>query len=177
MKKQGVKMQNKKSKFNWKLPLYGAIGFAIAGAIWWIELITIGFVDLISAGIGGAIGGVAFGLALRDKVKIFHPLGASAIGFAIGIWVTELIIGGDAGFLLGFIIGGAISGALLGLVLKDKRKSLYLSCAGAIGFFIGLLAMNALEFVCGSDIEYVIVGSISCAIGGVVLGLTLAYLQ
>ncbi|ODS42091.1 MAG: hypothetical protein MSIBF_01750 [Candidatus Altiarchaeales archaeon IMC4] len=120
-----------KKPFNWRLPLYGAIG----GAIW-----------------SGILGVIVFIIAMWIKMGVW---GAVLFGILFPIW-------------------GAIGGAVLGLALKDKRKILYLSCAGGIGFIIA----EVLGVMVGGIITYSIMGPIVMAFGGVIvniLGATTGY--
>ena len=104
--------QNTKSKFNWNLPLFGAIGFGVGFAI--MCAINLTLINL-------------------NTNYLASPYSGTKIYPTVGI-VRGLIV-------------GAIGGAALGLGFKNKKKTLYLSCAGAIGFAIGF----ALVIYTGSD--------------------------
>ena len=93
--------QNEKTKFNWKLPVLGAVGFGIGFAITGAIMLTIyniaqnsfahafgevkvGFETGALRGIlVGGIGGAALGLALKDKTRAFYFALAGAMGFGI----------------------------------------------------------------------------------------------
>ncbi len=127
-------MQNKESKFNWKLPLFGAVGF----------------------GVGIIIGGI-IAYSLFKNFIVLNAMPSS--------------------------IMGAIGGAALGLALKDKKKVLYLACAGAIGFAVSHVINATVQFQIGYTTEFwevimvIITGILGYAIAGFTLGLTLAYLE
>lgn len=105
--------QNKKSKFNWNLPLFGAIGFGVGFAI--MCAINLTLINL----------NANFLAAPYSVIKIYPIVGV----------IRGLIV-------------GAIGGTALGLGFKNKNKTLYLSCACAIGFAIGF----ALVIYTGQDI-------------------------
>lgn len=122
-------MENIKPKINWRIPLYGAIGFIIGEIIvdlisLFLEIsrITVNTIELsmkyiitsvITSAIKGFIGSTALGLALKDKKKILYLALAGAIGFAIaGIIRCTIGMG-----VIGLIVRNAIVGILLGLAL------------------------------------------------------------
>jgi hypothetical protein len=102
--------QNKEEGFNWKLPLFGAIGFGISFALMNAIMLTIyniaknrvadvfpgtGVAPGESIFIGiivGAIGGGAMGLAFKDKMLAFHFSLTGAMGFAIAFSVAISLI-------------------------------------------------------------------------------------
>ncbi len=93
--------QNKVEDFNWKLPIFGAIGFGISFALMGAIMVTIYNMaqnsyntafEIPGAGPGagifrgiivGAIGGGAMGLAFKNKMQTYNFSLAGAIGFAI----------------------------------------------------------------------------------------------
>jgi len=184
-------MENIKPKINWRIPLYGAIGFIIGEIIvdlisLFLEIsrITVNTIELsmkyiitsvITSAIKGFIGSTALGLALKDKKKILYLALAGAIGFAIGaifyITIIKLISNTNAflAIVLGSSIAGAIGSTALGLALKDKKKILYLALAGAIGFAIA----GIIRCTIGMGVIGLIVRN---AIVGILLGLALAYM-
>ncbi len=175
-------MQNKESKFNWKLPLFGAVGFGvgiiIGGIIAYSLFKNFIVLNAMPSSIMGAIGGAALGLALKDKKKVLYLACAGAIGFAIGEAIGLTFKGA-----MPYSIIGAIGGAALGLALKDKKKVLYLACAGAIGFAVSHVINATVQFQIGYTTEFwevimvIITGILGYAIAGFTLGLTLAYLE
>ncbi|ODS38114.1 MAG: hypothetical protein A7316_01250 [Candidatus Altiarchaeales archaeon WOR_SM1_86-2] len=62
------KVQNNKPKFNWNIPLYGAAGFGVGGAI----------MGALEGALEGAIGGVLVRAStyLSLQVQSWVPLGA-----------------------------------------------------------------------------------------------------
>jgi hypothetical protein len=122
-------MENIKPKINWRIPLYGAIGFIIGEIIvdlidlfLTISRIIVPTIELsieyiitmvIMSAIKGSIGSAALGLALKDKKKILYLSLAGAIGFAIaGIIRCTIGLG-----IIALIVRNAIVGILLGLAL------------------------------------------------------------
>jgi hypothetical protein len=94
------KEKAEKLKFNWKLPMLGAIGFGIGFAIMGAIMLTIyniaqnAFSDISGHRVGievgalrgivvGGVGGAGLGLALQDKMRAFYFSLAGAIGFGI----------------------------------------------------------------------------------------------
>jgi len=137
----GLALRDKRKLLN--LLSYGAIGFAIGGAI--INPITyaisdsirfkigdkIGYpiVGTISGAILGLIGGFSFGLALRSKKAIIYSSFAGAVGFAI--WFT--------------IFTAAIT-------------------------FFGDYIESGYKFIINTNILIIIITAIGLAIAGVILG-------
>jgi hypothetical protein len=100
--KEKLEEQDEKPKFNWLLPLLGAIGFGIGFAVTGAIMLTIynivqnsfahDFNEPVKVGINigmlrgiivGGFGGGGLGLALKDKIRArYFPL-AGAIGFGI----------------------------------------------------------------------------------------------
>jgi hypothetical protein len=181
-------MENIKPKINWRILLYGAIGFIMGEIIvclidlfLMLSRTTIPTIEpsikdiitsVIMSAVKGSIGSAALGLALKDKKKILYLSLAGAIGFAIGaifyITIIKLISNTNAflAIVLGSSIAGAIGSAALGLALKDKKKILYLSLAGAIGFAIA----GIIRCTIGLGVIVLIVRN---SIVGILLGLAL----
>lgn len=91
----------------------------------------------------------------------FVLLGAA--GFGVG--------GALAGIFGAFVaipVVGAVGGAALGLALRDRRRLVVLALAGALGMFLGLLAVLTL----GSFVNYstVVIGPVFGAVLGASLG-------
>jgi hypothetical protein len=97
----GLKEQKEKLKYNWNLPLFGAIGFGISFALMGAIMLTIYNIAQnffayafgeVKAGIEtgalrgivvGGIGGAALGLAHKDKKHAYYFALAGAVGFGI----------------------------------------------------------------------------------------------
>jgi len=94
------KEKAEKLKFNWKLPVSGAIGFGIGFAVMGAIMLTIyniaqnTFSDVSGHRVGvevgalrgivvGGVGGAGLGLALRDKIRVIYFSLAGALGFGI----------------------------------------------------------------------------------------------
>ncbi|ODS37494.1 MAG: hypothetical protein A7316_09325 [Candidatus Altiarchaeales archaeon WOR_SM1_86-2] len=191
------KMQNKESKFNWKLPVYGAIGFAIGGAIWWGTIIGIIWGDtlwiailkgIIEGATIGAIGGAAISLVQKAKKEGIWIIFASTIGFAIAgaIWWGGIFWSGIWGTFAGAFGGalaGALGGAAISLAQKYKNEGIWIIFASTIGFAIGGVIVGALvgALECAFDgviwwgaiLWSAIMGAIMAALGGAAIGLAL----
>lgn len=183
-------MENIKPKINWRIPLYGAIGFIIGEIIvdlidlfLTISRIIVPTIELsikyiitmvIMSAIKGSIGSAAIGLALKNKKNILYLSLAGTIGFAVGsiFYITIIKLISDTNAFLAIILGSSIAGAIgstaIGLALKDKKKILYLSLAGAIGFAIA----GIIRCTIGMGVIVLIVRN---AIVGILLGLAIAY--
>lgn len=89
-----------KPKFNWNLPILGAIGFGIGFAVMGAIMLTIyniaqnAFSGVSGHSVGaemglfrgivvGGVGGAGLGLALRDKMRVVYFSVAGAIGFGV----------------------------------------------------------------------------------------------
>jgi hypothetical protein len=159
--KERSETQNKESKFNWKFPLFGAIGFGVGFAIMYAITLTHlnmstnalassypgtridPIVGIYRGLIVGAIGGATLGLGLNNKKKAFYLSCACAIGFAIGFYLV-ISVGNE--------IVLSIGRAIMGSLGYESESHSYLGWGIARGLGTG-----------------VIVG----AIGGSVLGLAL----
>jgi hypothetical protein len=174
-------MQSKESKINWKLPLYGAAGFGLGFALFLAAAFELKLMGIYNLAIGAVlialfsgIGGAILGFALEDRKKIFYLSVACAVGFALG-----LVIGLAAVYLtkfsdiLGSFIMGAFGGAAIGIALKDKKKIIYLSLAGAAGFCIGFLIADLILYPVTDLIGNLIAGAGIGAVGGWMLGLAI----
>jgi len=140
---------NDKGEFNWRLPLYGAvgfgIGFAILGAVMGAILTgfyfnfffeTIHYILMIVAlavsfTIIGAVGGASLGLALKDNSNIFNLSVLGAVGFAAGFcmlvaimyMVQSTINAREIDWIIFlFVIGIALMGAVGGAALGIALK-------------------------------------------------------
>ena len=209
----GKKNNVEKLKFNWKLPIFGAIGFGISFAIMGAIMVTIYNIaqntfsflsgSTVGADIGavrgiivGGLGGVGFGLALKDKKRTLFYLLAGAIGFGIAFalvisidssnlgWAIISLIGGpigheiEAGLAQGLGIGtivGGIGGLALGLVSPSYRV---ISCGliSLIGIisFANVFAFGAIIYNGNLHSHWNAIGG---AIGGMSLGFALALHQ
>lgn len=159
--KEKLKEQAEGTKFNWMLPILGAIGFGIGFALMSGIMLTIYHhsiisisrafgekidLDIIALGAVrgifiGSVGGAGLGLAHKDKSQIFYLSLAGAIGFG---WAFVLVVASD-------VIVSNIGWAIVDLIGKSA------------GFF-----SYSAELSKGSGM-----GSVVGGIGGLVLGLTL----
>jgi|GEM_PF-1036143 len=153
-------MENK-TKFNWKLPFYGAAGFAF-GSIVLIAITlflegvmggyTTGAIALVSFAAWGAIGGASLGIGLfgfENKIKILYLTFAGMVGlplgFASAVFLSGYLQGGGPHNIfpqiaVGFAFWLAISGMFIGLGMKNMRYTIYLLFAGAvIGIILGVI--------------------------------------
>ena len=107
-----LKEQNERLKFNWMLPIWGAIGFGIGFALVGGIMLTIyhhstiSFAHVFSKKVDlnvivldavrgifvGCVGGAGLGLALKDRSRIFYLSLAGAIGFG---WAFALAVASD----------------------------------------------------------------------------------
>lgn len=159
-KKERPNEKDEISKFNWGLPLLGAIGFGIGFALMSGIMLTIYHHSLISLSrdfsekidldiiklgafrgiLAGCIGGVGLGLAHKDKSRIFYLSLAGAIGFG---WAFVLVIASDVMWDIGWTIVSLIGNS-----------------AGYFAYDAGLAQGSGM-------------GSVVGGIGGLVLGLAL----
>lgn len=182
--------QTQKSKFNWNLPLFGAIGFDVGFAI--MCAINLTLINLNANYLAAPYSVIK----IYPIVGVVRGLIVGAIGFAIGFALviytgqdTVISIGraimGHIGYeshsYLGFniakglgtgVIVGAFGGFVLGLVLKKNKivSALFLSITSAFGFSIAF----AIGFTAYTGNLCSIWDGIGGAIGGAILGLTLA---
>ena len=152
----------------------GAVGFGMGGAIGTF-LFPFGIL------LGGAVGGAALGLALRDFRRVGILAGLGALGLLVGVFAA-LTLG--AGFLnyaavpIAAIVGAVVA-ALLGAAFRDWRTILVLAVAGAVGFGAGYWLIQFMRVSIpilrqlGEGGSIVITG----IIGGASLGAALAYLE
>ena len=106
-----------------RFTLLGAVGFGIGVAIA-TSLIPVGIL------LGGAVGGAALGLALKDcrRAVFLALLGALGVmsGLAVGSFFNYPVMP-----IAAFV--GAILGAALGLAFGDWRRVLILGVVGSVG--------------------------------------------
>lgn len=174
-------MQNKESKINWKIPLYGALGFGIGFALFLAFAFALREIYNIATGVVlialfSAFGGALLGLALNDRRKILYLSIACAAGFAsglvTGLAVIHLMKIADA---LGGFIMGAFGGAAVGIVLKDRKNIIYLSLAGAVGFCTGFFITDLILYPVTDLAGNLIAGAGIGAVGGWTLGLAVSF--
>ncbi len=115
--------------------------------------------------LSGAVGfGVGFIIGNNIAESIIYSVPTSWNVIVYAFW--SVIVGA---------IMGTIGGASLGFALKEKKKTLYLSCAGAIGFAIGYAIFSAGLYIAlnplrGAD-AYIFLSALMGIIGGASLGL------
>lgn len=168
-KKERPNEKDEISKFNWGLPLLGAIGFGIGFALMSGIMLTIYHhalistsrvfsekidLDIIKLGafrgiLAGCIGGVGLGLAHKDKSRIFYLSLAGAIGFG---WAFVLVIASDVIWDIGHIIWD-IRRAIISLN-GNSTDYVYVAYDATLAQGVGM-------------------GSVVGGIGGLVLGLAL----
>jgi len=171
-------VQNKESKFNWKLPVYGAVGFGAGGSICGaFENAVRG--DILPAALGiiglailGAIGGTALGLALNDKKNALYLSCAGAAGFAAGgvikftAWFF-IILG--IGIVIGLATGFNTKSTIVGIIMNAALGGVFgLLIGGTGGAALGLALndkKNALYLSCAGAVGFAIGGAIGFAIG------------
>ncbi|MGH3148752.1 MAG: hypothetical protein ACRDTR_23475 [Rubrobacter sp.] len=169
----------------------GAGGFAAGGALAgasWLLLPSMVWASALLVVLGEAIGGASLGLALRDRGKALVLALLGAVGFTVGTIVAAILAflgllpasesgatnamgAGAAGILV-----GAVGGGLLGLSLRDPRKIILLSFAGAVGFGVGLVAKFFLEQALRLGVAEDLLLTVSGVIGGAALGAALGSL-
>jgi zinc transporter ZupT len=110
--------------------ILGAVGFGIGLAI---------AVTTLVIPAGGAVGGAALGLALKDwrRVAILALLGAGGltIGVSVGLGLGSFFNYAEVPIAA---IVGAILGASLGVAFGDWRRVVILGAVGSVGCGIGL---------------------------------------
>jgi hypothetical protein len=152
-----------KSKFNWRLPLWGAIGFGLGFAVMGAIMLTIynSAVNSFARAFGevkvglevgafrgvivGMAGGAGLGFALKDKTRFLYLALAGALGFGIAF---ALVISIDS-----FLVS-QIGWVIIGLVSTPAG---YSSLAAQIARGLGAQGLG--------------MGAMIGAIGGAVLGL------
>jgi dipeptidyl aminopeptidase/acylaminoacyl peptidase len=133
-------------------------------------------ISLISVGtlLGGAVGGAAMGLALKDFRRAVFLALLGGLGLFLGVSIA-LIVGSFFSYpmmpIAAFV--GAILGAALGLAFGDWRRVLILGVVGSVGCAIGLLAGGGLQPIAAMMGVVVFAG----IIGGASLGAALGYLE
>ena len=190
------------------LALFAAIGF-LAGGLLFLFLVPGGMfrnvfsitemgyeptaIWLLVAAVFGVLG---FGLAANELLGQTAPgltltrgrrrVAALAILGAIGLLVGGLLwaflspggmyLAKSSGIIL---LDGALGGAALGLALRDKRKMIDLTLAGAFGFWLGLMIADYFTtwLQSGWLLLPVIKFCIQGIIGGASLGAILGYLE
>ena len=162
--------------------ILGAVGFGIGGAIGRpLSLLLPALVALpLTLLVGGAVGGAALGVVLKDWKRIVILAVLGALGLTVGV-MAALILGSFFSYpevpVAAFV--GAVVGASLGLAFGDWRTILALAVAGAVGFGVGLPAGDFLRFsipilrVLGEPGSYAVAG----LVGGASLGAALGYLE
>jgi hypothetical protein len=166
--------------------ILGAVGFGLGGAIsgpliMFLTGLVPGLVGLpLTLFVGGAVGGAALGLALKDfrRVVILALLGA--LGLTVGV-MAGLILGSFINYseVLITVMVGAVVGTSLGVAFLNWRTLVAMAVAGAVGFGIGSLPADFVRFSIpklrqlGEAGSYAITG----IIGGASLGAALGYLE
>lgn len=170
----------------------GAYGFGAAGALagtsWPLLPKTVGLSALLVV-LGGAIGGASLGLALRDRSKVVILALLGAVGFTVGsiaavflafvgmLPASESGATNAVGTVAAGLLVGTVGAASLGVSLRDPRKLVILTLAGAVGFGVGLLAKFALEHTLRLGAVEDVLLAVGGVIGGATLGATLGYLE
>jgi hypothetical protein len=117
----------------------------------------------------GAVGGVALGLAFKDKMHAIYFALCGATGFAIAFAV---VISLDLHELAAGAIVGATGGLILGLAsTKGRVVSSFLLCSTGIIWFASAFALR--RILPEGDPQYSWDGWAG-AVGGAIFGLTLA---
>ncbi len=151
--------------------IFGAVGFGIGGIL-----------PLpLNVLIGGAVGGAALGLALKDRerVVILAVLGEVGLilGVMAGLGISHYFFRSSEVPVM--VMVGAVVGASLGAAFLDWRTIVALAVAGAVGFGVGTLPADFLRFSIpilrqlGEGGSFAITGFI----GGASLGAALGYLE
>ena len=186
------------TKFNWKLPLYGVIGFALGSIIFTagdvfnaaFELTSadnaiigyiIGFVCVV---LWGGLGGASLGLGMfgkEDKGKILRLAVAGASGFLFGLaaLLLSVVVLLGPGFLIGFPILISVTGIFLGMGLKSKRYGIYLAGFGVVAGIITDIVVLGIGYIdLGLRIGVIDFYAITLSItAGFFYGLALAYVD
>ncbi len=151
--------------------LFGAVGFGIGGIL-----------PLpLNVLIGGAVGGAALGLALKDteRVVILAVLGELGLilGVMAGLGISHYFFRSSEVPVM--VMVGAVVGASLGAAFLEWRTIVALAVAGAVGFGVGSWPWLSLGFSMIIRQLLGAAGSIAVAglVGGASLGATLGYLQ
>ena len=170
---------------------FGAGGFgtggAMAGIAWPLLPVTSGASALLVV-LGGAIGGASLGLAMRDRRKAVTLAVLGTVGFGAGS-VAAVILGfmgflpatesgatNAMGAVASGILVGSVGAAALGVVLRDPRKIVLFTLAGAIAFGVGMLIKFSLEHALRLGVAEDALLAAAGIVGGGVLGATLRYL-
>ena len=152
--------------------VFGAVGFGIGGIL-----------PLpLNVLIGGALGGAALGLALKDwgRVVILAVLGelGLVLGVMAGLGISHYFFYSSEVPVM--FMMGAVVGASLGAAFLDWKTILTLAVAGAVGFSVGSLPGGSLGFSIPIIRQLLgAAGSIAIAglVGGASLGAALGYLE
>jgi uncharacterized membrane protein len=171
--------------------LWGAIGFAVGGAIAGsLQLDIKNPANPLTMGVMGAIGGASLGLMLRNWKKAGLMALAGGVGFTVSslpaammiafglpyvkgnVYVGPIVSGVLILFIYGAVQGLAGAASLL-IALRNLQRARQLLMAGTLGFAIGSQA--AWGWAMGLPIEITL--AIWGAIGGTALGAALGYLE
>jgi hypothetical protein len=154
--------------------IFGAVGFGIGG----ILPLPLNLL------IGGAVGGAALGLALKDRERVVSlaMLGELGliVGFMAGLIISHNFFGDSYSEVAMMFMVGAVIGASLGVAFLDWRTIVALAVAGAVGFSVGSLPGGFLGFSIPIIRQLLgAAGSIAVAglVGGASLGAALGYLE
>ncbi len=169
----------------------GGVGLPMFGAIFSEDFPALIRYALIFS-VGGAVGGAALGLGLRDGRKAAGMALLGAVGFLFGSFIVtglyfffSFFFGAGYGFLevVSAATLGLVLGAALGLALRSWKSTALLALIGLVGFGIGGLIAAALQGFPLQPMEgppswqSVVSGAIEGLIGGASLGAALGYLE
>ena len=169
----------------------GGVGLPMFGAIFSEDFPALIRYALVFS-VGGAVGGAALGLGLRDGRKAAGMALLGAVGFLFGSFIVTGLY-----FFFSFFFGagysflemvsaaalGLVVGVVLSLALRSWRGTAVLALMGLVGFGIGGLIAAALQGFPSQPSEgvpswqSVVFGAIEGLIGGASLGAALGYLE
>ncbi len=124
--------------------MVGALAYLIAGIIE-------GFVLLRSEAIfgfptEGIIGGLIFGLFIKNHIKITKTILASLVAIVVGLYggaFIGLLI--YDGYQVPSLISGMMVGGLFGLIIGAGKEFIYFAVIGAIVFVVGNIIVSSVN--------------------------------
>jgi hypothetical protein len=158
-----------------------ALAFPVAGYVGWIAG---GRVDAVDAAlVGGALTGAGLGAVewWAAKGALGRPaawIGASAVGYAVGLAAGAALVGYDtdlAALAVMGLVSGAVLGAAQGLVLaRERRRGLALPWALAMPVLFALGWSVASATGIGVDDQFTVFGAGGAVLFTLLSGLLLA---
>jgi hypothetical protein len=124
--------------------LVGALAFLVAGIVEGFVLLR--YEAMLGFPVEGIIGGLIFGLFIREHIRITRTVLASLVAIVIGLFggaFIGLLI--YDGYYIPSIISGFLVGGLFGLIIGAGKESVYFALVGAVVFFAGDMIVDSVN--------------------------------